>query len=59
MQKAWREAAGGKMLAFCRSGTRSAFACALAHRDEGASSEEVHQRLTEAGFDPGPISHLL
>lgn len=59
MQKAFREAAGGKMLAFCRSGTRSAFACALAHRDEGASSEEVHQRLTEAGFDPGPISHLL
>ena len=36
MQKAWREAEGGKMLAFCRSGTRSAFACALAHRQEGA-----------------------
>ena len=33
--------------------------CALAHREEGASREEVEQRLTEAGFDPGPIAHLL
>jgi uncharacterized protein (TIGR01244 family) len=59
MQKAWRQAEGGKMLAFCRSGTRSAFACALAHRQEGASADEVHQRLSEAGFDPSPIAHLL
>jgi uncharacterized protein (TIGR01244 family) len=59
MQEAWREAQGGKLLAFCRSGTRSAFACALAHRKEGASSEQVSERLTAAGFDPGPIAHLL
>ena len=59
MQKAWHEAEGGKMLAFCRSGTRSALACALAHREEGASAEEVHQRLSDAGFDPNPIAHLL
>jgi uncharacterized protein (TIGR01244 family) len=59
MQKAWRQAEGGKLLAFCGSGRRSAFVCALAHRDEGASAEEVQQRLTEAGFDPGPIAHLL
>jgi len=59
MQKAWREAEGGKLLAFCRSGTRSAFACALAHREEGASAEVVHQRLIDAGFDPSPIAHLL
>ena len=59
MQKAWREAEGGKLLAFCRSGKRSALVCALAHRDEGASADEVHQRLSDAGFDPSPISHLL
>ncbi|HEY4070891.1 MAG TPA: TIGR01244 family sulfur transferase [Sphingomicrobium sp.] len=59
MQRAWREAEGGKLLAFCRSGNRSAMACALAHRQEGASADEVQQRLTEAGFDPGPIAHLL
>jgi uncharacterized protein (TIGR01244 family) len=59
MQKAWREAEGGKLLAFCGSGRRSAFVCALAHRDEGASLDEVQQRLTDAGFDPSPIAHLL
>jgi uncharacterized protein (TIGR01244 family) len=59
MQEAWREAQGGKLLAFCRSGTRSALACALAQREEGASAEEVSDRLTKAGFDPGPIAHLL
>jgi uncharacterized protein (TIGR01244 family) len=59
MQKALRDSEGGKLLAFCRSGTRSALACALAHREEGAPAEEVQQRLTEAGFDPAPIAHLL
>ena len=59
MQKALREAEGGKLLAFCRSGTRSALAVGLAQREEGASSDEVQQRLISAGFDPGPIAHLL
>jgi uncharacterized protein (TIGR01244 family) len=59
MQEALVEAEGGKMLAFCRSGTRSALACALVHREQGASAEQVHQRLAEAGFDSGPIAHLL
>jgi uncharacterized protein (TIGR01244 family) len=59
MQEALGETKDGKLLAFCRSGTRSALACALAHREEGVPVEEVHQRLTAAGFDPGPIAHLL
>jgi uncharacterized protein (TIGR01244 family) len=59
MQKALREAGEGKLLAFCRSGTRSALAVGLAQREEGASAEEVAQRLQSAGFDPGPIAHLL
>ena len=59
MHQAMREAGDGAMLAFCRSGTRSALACALAHREDGASADEVSERLTQAGFDPGPISHLL
>lgn len=59
MQKALREAADGKLLAFCRSGTRSAFVCALAQRGAGASREQVVGQLTEAGFDPDPIAHLL
>jgi len=59
MQKALREAGDGKLLAFCRSGTRSALAIALAKREEGASVEEVVQQLNLAGFDHGPIAHLL
>ena len=59
MQQAMREAGDGKLLAFCRSGTRSALACALVMREEGASREEVERSLTAAGFDPGPIAHLL
>ena len=59
LQTALREAGDGKLLAFCRSGRRSALVCALAHREEGASREAVEQRLTSAGFDAGPIAHLL
>ena len=59
MQEALREAERGKLLAFCRSGTRSAYAVSLARREEGASAEDVHRSLTQAGFDPGPIAHLL
>jgi uncharacterized protein (TIGR01244 family) len=59
MRQALGEAGDGKLLAFCRSGTRSALACALAHREEGASREEVERRLSDAGFDSGPIAHLL
>jgi uncharacterized protein (TIGR01244 family) len=59
MQEAMRAAEGGKLLAFCRSGTRSALAIGLAKREEGSSAEEVQQCLTSAGFDPGPIAHLL
>lgn len=59
MQRALRQAEGGKLLAFCASGTRSALALAVARRFEGASAEEVEQSLVQAGFDPGPITHLL
>jgi uncharacterized protein (TIGR01244 family) len=59
MQKALRATEQGKLLAFCRSGTRSALAVALAKREEGASLDEVVQQLNQAGFDHGPIAHLL
>jgi uncharacterized protein (TIGR01244 family) len=59
MQEAMRDAGDGAMLAFCRSGTRSAYVSALAHREGGASAEEVSDKLTQAGFDAGPIAHLL
>jgi uncharacterized protein (TIGR01244 family) len=59
MQEAIRAAGDGKLLAFCRSGTRSALTLALALREEGASREEIEERLNAAGFDSGPIAHLL
>jgi uncharacterized protein (TIGR01244 family) len=59
MQEALREARGGKLLAFCRSGARSAFATAIALHEEGATADDVVERLSRAGFDPGPIAHLL
>jgi uncharacterized protein (TIGR01244 family) len=59
MRNALRESGEGKVLAFCRSGTRSALTWALAECREGMECSEVERRLTEAGFDPGPIAHLL
>ena len=49
----------GKVLAFCRSGTRSALAWALARNDEGMAREEIERRLISVGVDPTPIAHLL
>ena len=59
MQEALRDAGDGKLLAFCRSGTRSALACGLAMREAGVPAEEVQRRLAKAGFEAGPIAHLL
>ncbi len=59
MQEALRDTGDGKLLAFCRSGTRSALTLALAKRQEGSSAEEVQRCLADAGFDSGPIAHLL
>ena len=49
----------GKVLAFCRSGTRSALAWALAKNDEGMARDEIERRLISAGVDPTPIAHLF
>ncbi|GAA4709637.1 TIGR01244 family phosphatase [Sphingomonas lutea] len=59
MQDAMRANGDGKLLAFCRSGTRSTFAWALARREEGADREEIERSAAEAGIHLGPIAHLL
>jgi uncharacterized protein (TIGR01244 family) len=58
MQEAIKSA-GGKLLAFCRTGTRSSLAWALAKNDEGMPREKIEARLRSAGVDPTPIAHLL
>jgi uncharacterized protein (TIGR01244 family) len=59
MNEAIASTASGKVLAFCRSGTRSSLAWALAMNDKGMPREEIERRLTSAGVDPTPIAHLL
>ena len=47
------------LLAYCRSGDRSALASALARRERGMDRAEVEKRLADVGVDPAPIQHLL
>jgi len=58
MHKAFGEA-DGKVLAFCRAGTRSALAWAVARRKEGMSIEDIRSAAESAGVDLAPIAHLL
>ena len=58
MQEAM-EAGGGKMLAYCRTGNRSALVWAVARRGQGAIVEELQRAASSAGYDLSPIEHLL
>jgi len=49
----------GKLLLYCRSGTRSAFLWALAQRGSGLSGDEVIARAAAAGYDLTAIRRLL
>ena len=53
------DAAPGKLLAYCRTGNRSALTWAVARRGQGASIEEIQRAVAGAGFDLSPVEHLL
>jgi uncharacterized protein (TIGR01244 family) len=53
------DAAPGKLLAYCRTGNRSALTWAVARRGQGASVEDIQRAVTGAGFDLSPVEHLL
>lgn len=59
MQAAIRDCGDGKLLAFCRSGNRSALVWAVARAEDGAPREELERSAANAGIDLGPVSHLL
>jgi uncharacterized protein (TIGR01244 family) len=59
MQEALADAGDGEVLAFCRSGNRSALTWALAVRGAGRSREEIERKVEAAGFNVAPIAHLL
>ncbi|HYC94732.1 MAG TPA: TIGR01244 family sulfur transferase [Sphingomicrobium sp.] len=59
MREAMHSVREGKMFAFCRSGNRSALAWAVAKSEDGVPREELNRMASEAGFDLGPVAHLL
>jgi len=59
MREAMHAAGEGKMFAFCRSGNRSTLAWAVAKSEDGVPTDELHRQANEAGFDLGPVAHLL
>lgn len=52
-------AAEGPLLAFCRSGTRSAFLWALARVRDGVPGDTLARRAAAAGYDLAPIRRLI
>jgi uncharacterized protein (TIGR01244 family) len=59
MRDAMAAAGDGKLLAYCRSGNRSALAWAVARSEDGAKPEELHRQAEAAGFNLAPVAHLL
>jgi uncharacterized protein (TIGR01244 family) len=51
--------AEGKVLAFCRSGTRSTYLWALARASRGAEAGELAALAAAAGYDLSPIRRYL
>jgi len=49
----------GKVLAYCRSGTRSTLLWALAQASEGADLEAVTAQAADAGYDISPVRPLM
>jgi uncharacterized protein (TIGR01244 family) len=49
----------GPVLAFCRTGTRSAYLWALARASRGAPADETVAAAAAAGYDIEPIRRLL
>ena len=59
MRDAIHQVGEGKMFAFCRTGNRSTLAWAVAKSEDGTSREELEKCVAEAGFDIGPVAHLI
>ena len=49
----------GQVLAFCKSGTRSAYLWALARSEQGRGADEIIGAAAEAGYDLRPIAAWL
>jgi len=59
MREAIHAAGEGKLFAFCRSGNRSVLSWAVAKSEDGVPREELNRMASAAGFDLGPVAHLI
>ncbi len=59
MTAALEQAAGGAVLAYCRSGTRSTFLWALAQAKAGMHPAEIMSRSESAGYDVSSVAMML
>ncbi len=53
------EQAEGPILAYCRSGTRSTFLCALAAAKQGQDPDTIARTAMQAGYDVSPIRAMI
>ena len=53
------DSADGKVLAYCRSGTRSTLLWAMAEASRGRDPAELAQAAQSAGYDLAPIAPML
>ena len=59
MRDAIANAGDGKLLAFCRSGNRSALVWAVARAEDGVPAEALQRCAEGAGISLAPVAHLL
>lgn len=59
MREAIKDAAGGKLFVFCRSGNRSTLAWAVAKSEDGTAREVLERCAAGAGFSLEPVEHLI
>lgn len=59
MAEALGNAGDGKVLAYCRSGTRSTLLWSLARASEGGDPDELAEAAARAGYDIGPVRPIV
>ena len=53
------DTASGKVLAYCRSGTRSTLLWSLARTKAGDAPQSLHEKANGAGYDLTPVAALI
>lgn len=59
MAEALAKAEGGKILAYCRSGTRSTLLWALTRARAGHDPEALAEKAAAAGYDLSPVRQIM